>query len=409
MTNTKDQDSKNESFPQLMNILNTLKDVMRNTSLTSSSNVASQIQQLLAEYGSDPKAKEILSALLSTATERDSKVYRNKTYTIEEQNILAREGNQQSLTDIIDKAKLVAFYEEDSRLKEQHEKFKLNMQKYLVAKKHQNNLKKELLEKLENGEEVDLKKYVAELIKTPEQLKKESEDRKGLFKHDDEVNKHYTELLSHDQDLKKEQKKLEKDIELEEKKPSSYQSPELARNKELLQNCLNKQNDIKPILEESSRLVGESKDAIEKVKQEEKIDAELRSNLQRHATTTREQNKNTALGLFMSTLEDQENAVRSGVMKNPQQYHELLNHPDLNNGQQSRGLDEQEPSVNQSAKLPEQSISSKNTHIPNSLKEQTAHIAENMRQKLTNKSPTINQNNTTHGKKIDDLTKSQTR
>lgn len=53
MTNTKDQDSKNESFSQLMNILNTLKDTMRNTSLTSSSNVASQVQQLLAEYGSD--------------------------------------------------------------------------------------------------------------------------------------------------------------------------------------------------------------------------------------------------------------------------------------------------------------------------------------------------------------------
>ncbi|XVN42669.1 MAG: hypothetical protein RCG15_08870 [Candidatus Rickettsia vulgarisii] len=396
MTDTKDKNNKSENFPQLMNILNTLKDALRNTSITSSSNITSQIQQLLNEYGDNPKAKEILSSLLSAATERDSKVSRNKTYFIEEKNIQAREENQQSLIDIIDKVKLTAFHEKDSTLEEEHKKFKLNMQKYLAAKKHHNDLKKEFLERMENGEEIsdeDLKRYAAGLLKTPEELKKDYEEKQALYKHNDEVNKHYDEVSAHKTDLEQRKNKLEEEIKLEEAKPPSAQSQGLSEKKASLQNCNKQLAEIAPIHARAAVCKQESNTEIEKARKEEVENKELRGNLLKAAAKTQDKGKENILKLF-AVLDDQENADKNnGVMKNPQQYQDFLNILASDNDKQSKGLNEQ-------------LISSK-PQISSDLKKQTASIVDNMKQKLSNGSP--KHNNIPHNKKIDDPAKSQSK
>jgi type II secretory pathway component PulM len=214
--------------------------------------------------------------------------------------------------------KIEEFHQQGLRLARNHQEFMVNADKYLEKKKRETKALSDVAdfinEKNLKGEEID-PNILKPLIKTPEQIQKEIEERRKLEQHKKEVEENYEAVHAHDKELKAEEARLQQDLANKEKPQDSklVKLDDEKRNK--LQLCAKKIKALLPIIQKVDKQK-EQVDAVVRKLDEDKEERNRNSELVRKkiAESKAEQAvKDELLSNLKKILSDEEVIANSGI------------------------------------------------------------------------------------------------
>lgn len=214
--------------------------------------------------------------------------------------------------------KIEEFHQQGLRLARNHQEFMVNADKYLEKKKRETKALSDVAdfinEKNLKGEEID-PNILKPLIKTPEQIQKEIEERRKLEQHKKEVEENYEAVHAHDKELKAEEARLQQDLANKEKPQDSklVKLDDEKRNK--LQLCAKKIKALLPIIQKVDKQKEEA-DAVVRKLDEDKEERNRNSELVRKkiAESKAEQAvKDELLSNLKKILSDEEVIANSGI------------------------------------------------------------------------------------------------
>ncbi|WP_417905260.1 hypothetical protein [Candidatus Tisiphia endosymbiont of Micropterix aruncella] len=308
-------------FTQFENVINEIKSQLHTTNPAELARLNSAISSLLAS-DLPTKILKSLEALQAAVAKEEQRAEQNMRYSQEEKSREAVELQNQ--VDFLEKeaerleAKQSAqFHQESIKLKEQHTEFNKNADAYLTARKNWTNQLHDVVKDLKDGKDVESE--LQKLVKSEDQIKKQNTEYKNLLEHRDKTHEHYDGVMKHNEKLKAEKVRLEKEAEKEKQKPKEIHSPSVFEEvTQKIKHQDKKITDFAPVVAQAQKQKDEVDAKVQEMKEEHKDFVkemgdfdELIKQLQQTDPV-----KHNKLSKFTTLLKNQEEAVTGNGIVN---------------------------------------------------------------------------------------------
>ncbi|WP_341747680.1 hypothetical protein [Candidatus Tisiphia endosymbiont of Dascillus cervinus] len=221
----KEEKEDSAYFTQFENVINDIKSQLHTTNPSELARLNSAISSLLAS-NLPAKILKSLEALQAAVAKEEQRAEQNITYRQEEEAATKMQEQIEFLekeAERLEAKRSAQFHQDSIKLKEQHTEFNKNADAFLTARKGWTNQLHDVVKDLKDGK--DIESELQKLVKSEDQIKKQNTEYKNLLEHRDKVHEHYDGVMKHDEKLRAEKVRLEKEAEKEKQKPKEIHSP----------------------------------------------------------------------------------------------------------------------------------------------------------------------------------------
>ncbi|WP_367364200.1 hypothetical protein [Candidatus Tisiphia endosymbiont of Nedyus quadrimaculatus] len=305
---------------QLENIINNIKSQLHTTNAAELARLNSAISSLLA---SDLPAKILksLEALQAAVAKEEQRAEQNITYRQEAEDRDAKTKLQEQIeflemeAERLEAKQSAQFHQESIKLKEQHTEFNKNADTHLTARKNWTNQLHDVVKDLKDGKDVESE--LQQLVKSEDQIKKQNTEYKNLLEHRDKTHEHYDGVMKHNEKLKAEKVRLEKEAEKEKQKSKEIHSPSVFEEvTQKIKDQDKKITNFAPVVEQAQKQKDEVDAKIQKIENHKDVEKVLDDidKLSKQFQQT-DPDKYKKLNKFTTLLKNQEDAiVNDGVV-----------------------------------------------------------------------------------------------
>ncbi len=304
---------------QFENVINDIKSQLHTTNPAELARLNSAISSLLAS-NLPAKILKSLEALQAAVAKEEQRAEQNITYRQEAEAATKMQEQIEFLekeAEKLEAERSAQFHQESIKFKEQHTEFNKNADAYLTARKSETNQLRDVVKDLKDGKDVESE--LQKLVKSEDQIKKQNTEYKNLLEHRDKVHEHYDGVMKHDEKLRAEKVRLEKEAEKEKQKPKEIHSPSVFEAvTQKIKHQDKKITDFAPVVEQAQKQKDELDAKVQEIEEENKNEEkkindldELVKQLQQTDPT-----KYQKLNKFTTLLKNQEEAIAGNGIVN---------------------------------------------------------------------------------------------
>ncbi|WP_341758575.1 hypothetical protein [Candidatus Tisiphia endosymbiont of Ditula angustiorana] len=309
-------------FTQFENVINGIKSQLHTTNPAELARLNSAISILLAS-NLPAKILKSLESLQAAVAKEEQRAEQNIAYRQEEKSREAVELQKQ--IDFLEKEAerleaerlLAQFHQAGSRLEEQCAEFNKNADAYLTARKSWTNQLHDVVKDLKDGKDVESE--LQKLVKSEDQIKKQNTEYKNLLEHRDKVHEHYDGVMKHDEKLRAEKVRLEKEAEKEKQKPKEIHSPSVFEEvTQKIKDQDKKITNFAPVVEQAQKQKDEVDAKVQEIEEVNKLYVagmeDINKEIEKSEHITPEKRK--VLKKFTTLIKNQEEAITGNGIVN---------------------------------------------------------------------------------------------
>ncbi|WP_052322863.1 hypothetical protein [Rickettsia felis] len=283
MADDKEDIQNNKDDAQVKNELGAIK-----AQLTATANPAELARLASAAAGlaastNNPELLEQIKGVQAAISKKEETAEQNISSKIAAENLEAPQ--QQHDPEIVREQEL---HERHESFKAQHAKLMQDASEYIEQKKQENNNLQDLLNDLREGKEITPERLQS-FIKTPEQIREDSEKEKAIKEAQQRANQHYQEMQAEKERLQKQRAESAKQAEEQRKTNEKLVGKELEQGQQKLAALDNKtqQTDVKlaaihPKMEEAKKMKDEADKNAKEWEKEKNINEEIKKEIEKH-------------------------------------------------------------------------------------------------------------------------------